>query len=112
MSINNKTFKTKLTKERVRSAWLFMLPMFIALSVVAIYPLFNTIRYSFTDARLGDLYNYNYVGFFNYETLLFYDSWWWVSVKNTFVFSIVSVSLETVLGVIFANSVVLGAATI
>ena len=102
MSSTRKKFKTKLTRERVRSAWLFMMPMFVALGIVAIYPLFNTIKYSFTDARLGDLYNYNYIGWFNYETLLFYDSWWWVSVYNTFFFSIVSVSLETVIGVIFA----------
>ena len=66
MNSTKKKFKTKLTRERVRSAWLFMMPMFVALGIVAIYPLFNTIKYSFTDASLGDLYNYNYIGWFNY----------------------------------------------
>mgnify|MGYP002032239362 CR=1 FL=1 len=56
--------RTKLSKERIRSAWIFLTPMFICLAVVAIYPLITTINYSFTDARLGDLYNYNYVGWF------------------------------------------------
>ena len=94
--------RTKLSKERIRSAWIFLTPMFICLAVVAIYPLITTINYSFTDARVGDLYNYNYVGWFHYETLFFYDEWWWVSVKNTFIFSFFSVFFETIIGVTFA----------
>ena len=46
MNSTRKKFKTKLTRERVRSAWLFMMPMFVALGIVAIYPLFNNIKYS------------------------------------------------------------------
>ncbi|BCA91520.1 ABC transporter permease [Vreelandella aquamarina] len=83
--------------------------MLIALTLVAGWPLLRTFFLSFTDASLSDLGAANLIGFENY---LVYDNgrWfgvladpvWWQSVWNTVYFSVVSVSLEVVFGVIVA----------
>ena len=42
----------RLTRERIRSAWLFMAPMLIVLALVAGWPLLRTMWFGFTDANL------------------------------------------------------------
>ncbi|HLT20226.1 MAG TPA: sugar ABC transporter permease, partial [Thermomicrobiales bacterium] len=88
---------SRLTRQRVRSAWLFMAPMLLVLTLVAGWPLLRTVWFGFTDARLSDLEAYEFVGLINYS-YLFQDPDWWNAVWNTFVFATVSVALETVLG--------------
>jgi trehalose/maltose transport system permease protein len=88
---------SRLTKLRVRSAWLFMAPMLIVLVLVAGWPLLRTIWFGFTDANLSDLGAAEFIGLINYYYLL-QDPDWWNAVWNTFVFATVSVTLETVLG--------------
>ena len=88
---------SRLTRQRVRSAWLFMAPMLIVLALVAGWPLLRTIWFSFTDANLSDLSGAEFVGFVNYYYLL-QDPDWWNAVWNTLVFTAVSVTVETVLG--------------
>jgi trehalose/maltose transport system permease protein len=91
------------------AAWPFLAPMLIVLAVVAGWPLARTIWFSFTDATLSQLDDYRFIGFENY--LVWYDgAWfgvladpaWWRSVWNTVWFTLVSVSLETVLGTVVA----------
>lgn len=156
---------SKLTRQRVRSAWIFITPMLIMLALVAGYPLISTIYYSFTDRLLIADHNTQFIGFNNYlyygpnlnnydEELdgyfvyyedtdaalvyrddgVFYDldtedpdtgamdpyageidtadvfewqgllvdSLWWRSVWNTLTFSVVSVGLEIVIGLVVA----------
>ncbi|ELY21848.1 carbohydrate ABC transporter permease [Vreelandella titanicae] len=100
---------TKVRRQRVKAAWLFLAPMLIALTLVAGWPLVRTFFLSFTDASLSDLGAANLIGFENYlvyEDGRWYgvlaDSVWWQSVWNTVYFSVVSVSLEVVFGVIVA----------
>jgi trehalose/maltose transport system permease protein len=88
---------SQLTKYRVRSAWLFILPTLLVLCVVAGWPLLRTIWFSFTDASLSSLGEREFVGFDNFLFLL-QDEDWWQSVSNTFVFAIASVTLETIFG--------------
>jgi trehalose/maltose transport system permease protein len=88
---------SRLTRLRVRSAWLFMAPMLIVLVLVAGWPLLRTIWFGFTDANLSDLDAAEFVGVINYYYLL-QDPDWWNAVWNTFVFATVSVTLETALG--------------
>ncbi|WP_366654539.1 sugar ABC transporter permease [Fodinicurvata sp. EGI_FJ10296] len=57
---------SKLTKERVRSAWLFLIPMLIVLLLVAGWPLVRTFTLSFTDASLGADDQSQFIGFNNY----------------------------------------------
>jgi trehalose/maltose transport system permease protein len=93
----------------MRSAWAFIAPALIVLALVAGWPLARTIWFSFTDADLNNLNDYSFIGFENYlanydgEWLgLLTDPDWWRSVWNTLWFTLVSVSIETVLGITVA----------
>ncbi len=92
---------SRLTRERVRSAWLFMAPMLVVLVLVAGWPLARTIWFSLTDANLSDLEAAKFIGFVNYLYLL-QDPDWWNAVWNTVKFATVSVTIETVLGMAIA----------
>lgn len=95
-----------LSRARVRSALLFLAPMLTVLFLVAGWPLLRTIWFGFTNAQLGSIGTYGFVGFENYWN----DDWggllkdpaWWNAVWNTLRFALISVSLETVLGLIVA----------
>lgn len=89
------------TGSRAGLAWLFLGPMLAVLAAVAAWPLLRTIVFSFTDAYLGDLSAWQVVGFANYALLL-QDPLWWRAVGNTLLFTAISVSLETVLGLVIA----------
>jgi trehalose/maltose transport system permease protein len=95
------TTASRLTRERVRWAWLFLAPMLIVLAVVAGWPLAETVGYAFTDATLIDPASARFVGLDNFSYLLL-DPYWWTAVKNTVTFAVVSVFLETVLGLVIA----------
>jgi trehalose/maltose transport system permease protein len=90
-----------LAEQRVRSAWLFLIPMIVALLLVAAWPLLRTIVFSFTDANLSDLSAWQFIGLANYQYLL-EDPLWWNAVGNTLFFTVVSVAVETALGMIIA----------
>ncbi|MBF0677589.1 MAG: sugar ABC transporter permease [Devosia sp.] len=106
--------RSELMQQRVRAARLFLLPMMIALGVVAGWPLARSIYFSFTDATLNDLYGAEWIGFANYlqiRTLesgrviyrgVLADPAWWNAVWNTVRFAFWSVLWETVLGMIVA----------
>ena len=90
-----------LRRQRTRMAWLFLAPTLLVLTGVALWPLVRTIFYSFTDAILTLPGAYGMVGLRNYADLLA-DNLWWKSVWNTLVFAVVSVSIETILGLAIA----------
>ncbi len=113
-AVRTARIESDLMKSRVAAAMWFLLPMLVALAVVAGWPLLRTIWFSFTDASLSNLYGGEFVGFKNYlswTTLksgrtvfsgLLVDPAWWNAVWNTVRFAVISVSLETVLGMIVA----------
>ena len=88
--------------------------MIAALALVAAWPLLRTICFSFTDTSLNNLAGGEWVGFDNYLNIrtlssgrdvfrgTLVDPAWWNAVWNTFRFAIVSVSIETVLGLMVA----------
>jgi trehalose/maltose transport system permease protein len=84
---------------RIRRQWaiVFLLPSLAILLLVAVIPLARTFWFSFTDASLADLTSYKNVGLENYFEIL-KDPEWWQSLKNTVAFAIISVTLETILG--------------
>ncbi len=90
-----------LTRRRTRAAWLFLAPTLAALAAVGLWPLSRTVWLSLTDARLGQTGLARFVGLDNYR-LLIGDSEWWNAVWNTLVFAMGSVTIETVLGIVFA----------
>jgi trehalose/maltose transport system permease protein len=109
-----KANRSELQAERIRAARLFLIPMIVALIIVAGWPLYRTIYFSFTNASLTDLYGAKFIGFDNYlrwTTLksgkvlwggLLADPAWWNALWNTLRFSFVSVTIETILGTIVA----------
>lgn len=93
-----------LTSKRVRSAWLFLAPMLVVLALVAAWPLMRTIWLSFTDANLLRVGQEKWIGTDNFtgQFGLLHDKVWWNAVKNTMWFTLLSVSIEIVLGLIVA----------
>ena len=98
----------------MRAALIFLAPATIALCAVAGWPLARTIAFSFTDARLGHLQGAHWVGLRNYFAAIRLDSGriihggvladpgWWRAVANTLGFAVVSVTIESVLGMAIA----------
>lgn len=86
-----------MAQQRARVAWLFVTPMLVAVALVAAWPLARTIAFSFTDAYLSDIETWQFVGLANYVAL-FWDPLWWQAVLTTVLFTVVSVGLETLLG--------------
>lgn len=91
---------TKL-KNTNRTNWLFLTPSILVLILCAGWPLVRTIFFSFTDATLDNLQGSRFVGVDNF-VMLARDQEWWRAVLNTFVIAVVSVPLETVLGMVIA----------
>ena len=90
--------RRSLTKRQAQIAWVFLAPTQLILLVVAAYPLFRTFQLSLYRANLLDYpLRPEWVGLANYVYLI-QDAYWWISVKNTVIFTVVSVVLETVLG--------------
>ncbi len=106
--------RSELTQQRIRAARWFLVPMLVALAVVAGWPLLRSIWFSFTDASLNSLYEAEWIGFGNYlrwQVLesgtvrwrgLLVDGAWWNAVWNTVRFAFTSVFFETVFGMIVA----------
>jgi trehalose/maltose transport system permease protein len=105
---------SELGRQRVRAAWIFLVPMMVVLLAAAGWPLARTIYFSFTDAKLSNLAGAQWVGILNYYEWLDYgdgtgeafgllaDDQWWRSVFNTLRFTVISVTLETIFGLIVA----------
>jgi len=100
--------------QRRRAALLFLAPMLLVLAFVAGWPLLRSIWFGFTNASLSDPGSAEWIGFGNYLEWLSYgendgewtgllvDAEWWRAVWNTLVFTFVTVSVETVLGLVVA----------
>ncbi len=100
-------------KNRTRTAWLFLAPMLIMLTMVAVWPLGRSIWFSLTDTNINDLGASRFVGLENYfgefglfanpnHSEGFWLSDWGTSIRNTFKFAVVSVALETLAGLAVA----------
>lgn len=89
-----------LQAQRRRQAWCMLAPMLVLLAAVAAWPLARTIAASFTDAQLGAVEPPAFVGLEHYlgEYGVLADRDWWGAVANTLRFAILSVALETLLG--------------
>ena len=97
-----------MTRQTV-TAWLFLAPLLIVLAAVAAWPLGRSIWFSFTDAGLMTMGQAEFVGLANYLERggdawygILVDPDWWSAVANTVQFAVVSVAIETVLGLAIA----------
>jgi len=94
-------FLTAVPSRHGRIGFLFLLPALVVLLIVAFIPLVNVIYLSFTNQELFSLQSESFVGCANY-TKIFNDPLFFVAIWNTLAFVLISVSLETALGVLFA----------
>src|SRR4051794_35534449 len=104
--------RSQLMRQRERSAWRFLIPMLLVLAGIAGWPLIRTIYFGFPDATLTYFDARQWVGFANYFSVfsmpsgrviydgLLVDPVWWRAVWNTVRFAVVSVTCETILGMI------------
>ena len=88
-------------RRRERLAWLLVLPSLLIVALVAVYPLIQTFRLSFTNTRLASPREPRYVGFENYQSLVQEDAFR-SSLLHTVIFTVSSVALETLLGLAIA----------
>ncbi len=91
----------RMERQQRRTAWIFLLPLLLTLVAVAIWPLARSIFFSFTDAYLDAPTDYGFVGLENFVEVA-EDPVFWGAVRNTLVFTLVSVGLETLLGLAIA----------
>lgn len=94
---------------RARQAIWLLLPALIAIAIVAGYPLLRTVYFAFQEANLTNPEQAKYVGFTNFYGQVdgnaigfLTDPKWWSAVQNTLLFTVVSVVLETILGMVIA----------
>lgn len=91
----------KLARREHRAAWLFLAPLVLVMLMVAVWPLGRTFFFSFTNAYLDDPSVYEMVGFANFIEVI-NDPGWWSAVINTLTFAVISVAIETALGLAIA----------
>ena len=90
-----------LTLRQVRLAWILVLPTLLVVVLVAGYPLAQVFYWSFFKADITFVERPEFVGLENYA-YLFQDPDFRQALWNTLKFTVVSVSLETVLGLAIA----------
>ncbi|MBN7123662.1 MULTISPECIES: carbohydrate ABC transporter permease [Erwiniaceae] len=91
-----------LSQREQRQAWVLLAPMLIVMGLLTAWPLLRTIWLSFTDAALiGTGGEINYVGIENYLYALT-DPDFLASILRTLYFTVVSVALEGIIGVLVA----------
>ena len=90
-----------LTLRQVRLAWILVLPTLLVVVLVAGYPLAQVFYWSFFKADIACVEPPEFVGLENYA-YLFQDPDFRQALWNTLKFTVVSVSLETVLGLAIA----------
>ena len=110
-----KAERSQFAKQQERLAYMLLAPTLLLILVVAAWPLYQAITLSFTNERLGQPGQGEYVGFENYTDLLGsfrtrsdgstrfrYDGDFYEAVGNTIVLTLASVVLETVIGLAIA----------
>jgi ABC-type sugar transport system permease subunit len=82
-------------------AWAFLLPSVIYILALVAVPFCLAIAFSFSDVTAGDP-SFDWAGLRNYARV-FEDPVFWQSLRNTVVFTVISMALIVVLGKILAN---------
>ncbi|MDR6125287.1 ABC-type sugar transport system permease subunit [Bacillus sp. SLBN-46] len=96
----NKSRNKVLNKEQ-RVGYLLVLPTIITICVVSLYPILRTVWLSLHSMQLQFMSESKFIGLGNYKFLLS-DSRFWHSLSNTAFFTVISVALELVFGILIA----------
>jgi multiple sugar transport system permease protein len=90
-----------MAEARSRERLLLLLPALAFVGVVVLLPALRVVQLSFTEVELRGGIDTRWAGLGPYARL-WQDGRWWSALRNTVVFTVTSVFLETVLGVAFA----------
>jgi multiple sugar transport system permease protein len=82
-------------------AWLFLAPTVVYIVALVAVPFALAIAFAFSDVTAGDP-SYDWAGLDNFRAI-FDDPVFWRSLRNTFVFTTISMLLIVVLGKVLAN---------
>lgn len=94
--------KAKRRKKLTKGPFFWMLPLFLVLIIMFIYPTFEVVRYSFTDMSLLKVdYQYTFRSYLS----VFRDRAFLNILKVTFIFVFFSVLFQTLLGFVIALAV-------
>jgi trehalose/maltose transport system permease protein len=114
MAVAAKAPRSRFAQQQERLAYMLLAPTLLLILLVAAWPLYQAIRLSFTDERLGQPGQGEWVGLENYQELLWDyrvrsdgsvrigDNDFYTSVRNTIILTIVAVALELLFGLIIA----------
>lgn len=89
--------QTSLRRRDARLGWLFITPSLIVILGVTLWPILTTLVLSFYAAPTGINQARTFIGLANYLNLL-KDQTFWETIGRTMYFTVVSVSLELVIG--------------
>ena len=90
-----------LRRREALTGYAFVLPQLIGFTIFVLIPLVNVFIYSFHNKNM--LFGTNiFIGFDNFTKLFTNDSLFWMTLKNTFVFSVLLVPLNLVLALLLA----------
>lgn len=92
---------TARTRSERRLGWMLCAPAVVAMLLVTAYPIVYAFVLSLQDVDLRFPDEGGFVGLDNYQTVLT-SSLWWQDVWNTVLITVVSVSIELVLGMLIA----------
>lgn len=96
LSEHKQSFRERLDAGSGTLPYFLVTPTIILILLIAVYPILDAIRQSFLDNPLA-VSGASFVGFANYAQI-FRDPGFLNSIGTTFIFSIISVALEAVLG--------------
>lgn len=99
--MNRSPAARRLRRREALTGYGFVLPQLIGFTVFVLIPLVNVFIYSFHNKNM--LFGTNiFIGLDNYKKLFTADSLFWLTLKNTFVFSILLVPMNLVLALLLA----------
>lgn len=88
-------------KREKQTGWLLIIPALLILALVFVYPIARAFWLSLFTENLGTELKPVFSGLSNYSRMLG-DGRFWQSLGNTTIFTVISITLELILGMIFA----------
>lgn len=102
MAMNSIKRQPTLQQQDMRTAWLLLAPSLLIMLGVTLWPIISTFILSFFHVPTGINQVRTFVGFGNYLEMLS-DQTFWETIGRTLYFTVVSVSLELILGLAIAQ---------
>ena len=91
-----------MSKEKIEKL-LFIVPTCIFLLAISIFPFLYSVYLSLFQAKLTKMHKKFFIGWENYQIILFEDDIFPTAIKNTFMIAFSSITIEIILGFIMAK---------